>query len=154
MKTRNNVQKAARKFTAVISSFILISLTVSAQNFWNELVPDYDYHETVLALANNAEVDNTSTSDKNFSSGDYLFFIEEAKEENLELENWMLNEAIFTNGTFNLEVEIENSLELEKWMTDDATFNVAIKDTCELFKNEFDEELILEDWIINDKIWY
>jgi hypothetical protein len=38
MKTKNNVQKTILRSAAVIVSFVLISFTVSAQDFWKRLL--------------------------------------------------------------------------------------------------------------------
>ena len=93
MKTINKVQKIAQKTVAVVVSIILISFTVSAQDFWKELVLTNQFEQIALAF-----VDNTTSSKKvsiNENSTRFLEFYEEAVEEELELENWMIEEKVW-----------------------------------------------------------
>lgn len=53
MKTINKVQQVAQKTIAVVVSIILISFTVSAQNFWKELVSTNQVEQIALAFSNN-----------------------------------------------------------------------------------------------------
>lgn len=74
-----------------------------------------------------------------------------AKETNLQLENWMINEAIWNANTSVLadfaEVN-ESSLQLENWMTDNETWNsnfIVVEAT--------EQRLELEGWMTDNKTW-
>ena len=48
MKTKNNVQQAILKSLAVVTSLVIISLTVSAQDYWKSLLGNFN--EVELAV--------------------------------------------------------------------------------------------------------
>ena len=151
MKTINKVQQVAQKTFAVVVSIILISFTVSAQDFWKELVSTNQFEQIALAFSNN------TTSSKevalNENSTRFLEFYEEAVEEELELEEWMTYETYFPVNVIHFEEGIERALELENWMINDSHFNKQEVNTKAIFTIEQKKELELENWMINDKVW-
>jgi hypothetical protein len=140
MKTKNNVQKAFLRSGAVIISFVLISFTVRAQEFWKKLLTNSSFNEIAIAMVENSEMDKKPAESKTESN----FDMEEEKEENLSLENWMTNDFIFGISDFQIEEESEISLELEEWMIDNNFFSNNLK---------VEQELTLESWMISEELW-
>lgn len=125
MKTTNNVQKAILKSLAVIVSLVLISFTVNAQGFWESLLENNTFNEIALAMVETSSVIETTTeAESEMDAETFAFLLEEVVEEELELEDWMTNDANF-NATFALEVEIEEPLEVEDWMTNESFFTTT-----------------------------
>lgn len=93
MKTINKVQKVAQKTIAVVVSIILISFTVSAQDFWKELVLMNQLEQIALAFTDNTTSSKKVSINENFTR--FLEFYDEAIEEELELENWMIEEKVW-----------------------------------------------------------
>ena len=50
MKTKNNVQKTILRSGAVIISFVLITFTVSAQEFWKKLIELSSFNDIAIAM--------------------------------------------------------------------------------------------------------
>jgi len=171
MKTKNNVQKAILKSLAVITSLVLISITVNAQDLWKSLIENYNFNDIEFAMVDNKtmaipietgangfesflateteealELENWMTDESNFVS---VFSIEEEIENPLDLEDWMTNEALFNTTSIYLEVETEAALELENWMTDASNFEVSTLQVIE----ETDTELEIEDWMLKDELF-
>lgn len=147
MKTKNNIQKTAIKLSVVIVSFVLISLTVNAQDLHEDFLTNNSFKVLAFAKVENPKANKTIASDKNLSISKYSDFLEESIEENLEVETWMINENLFA-VTIDFEVEAENQLELENWMLDDTLFN-----NTSLLINEFEEKLTIENWMLDYKLW-
>lgn len=178
MKTTNNVQKTILKSVAVVVSFVLISFTVSAQDFWISLLENSTFNEIALAMVES----NSETNEVSTDANAFVALLDIETEDALELEDWMTNETNFST-TFSIEEEIESPLALEDWMTDNTYFpasslsieieteaaleveswmidenNFAVKDNFNKVRNfalinESDSELELETWITDDKIW-
>ncbi len=160
MKTTNNFQKAILKSMAVIVSFVLISLTVNAQNFWGSLLENTAISEIALAMVeSNSETDRVSTDGNNATGvNSFTYFMEEAVEEPLEIENWMINEAYFGGISMYLEIEYEEVLDIESWMLDSENFHVKnnnsdIEINSEYMKNLKDDKLQIESWMLDEKVW-
>ena len=117
MKTKNNVQKAILKSLAVVTSLVLISLTVNAQDLWKSLLENYNFNEIELAMVDN----NTVAIPVETEANGFESFLAMETEEALELENWMTDESNFAT-VFSTEEEIESPLNLEDWMTNEALF--------------------------------
>ena len=81
MKTINNIQQVAQKTIAIVVSFILISFTISAQDFWEELVSISHFEELVFAFADNTAASKAVSSNENLSSSRFLDFFEMEIEE-------------------------------------------------------------------------
>jgi hypothetical protein len=91
MKTKNNVQKAGLRTIAVIVSFVLISLTVTAQGFWKQLLTNNSFNHLATALVEHRSVSPEEEAPKENSrdtGSDADIFYEETEEE-LALEPWM-----------------------------------------------------------------
>ena len=139
MKTKNNVQKAVLRSAAVIASFILISLTVSAQDFWKKLLTNSSFNEIALAMTENSETKSNSENTTSFP-----YFLNEESDEALQLEDWMLNKNNFEYSTFQYQEEQEQGLDVEDWMLNEKCFE-------NLHENE--PELKVENWMTSDKVW-
>ena len=141
MKTKNNVQKTILKSVAVITSLVLISLNVNAQYYWKSLPENYNFNENDLALLDNT-VETTERADVNV----FASFLEQESEETLELEDWMINEALFNGNSIDAKVETEEALELETWMSDENYFESSVYQVME----ETETELKIEGWMLNE----
>jgi len=151
MKTINKVQNVAQKTFAVVVSIILISFTVSAQDFWKELVSTNQFEQIALAFTDSNAAAKKASFNEN--STRFLEFYEEAVEEKLELKEWMTSEAYFFGNVIHFEEEIERTLEIENWMIDDSHFNKPTENTKGFYTIEQEKELELESWMKEDKVW-
>lgn len=141
MKTKNNVQKAVLRSAAVIVSFVLVSYTVSAQSFWKNLIENSSFGEIAIAMVDSkTETEKTKTD----SESNTFFYFEHDVEQNLEIEDWMLNEANFSATTLQIDATVESGLELESWMLNESVFQP---------ENEGDSVLELEAWMTSEKVW-
>jgi len=141
MKTKNNVQKTILRSVAVVVSFVLISLTVSGQDFWKKLLANSSFNEIALAMVETPKV--TETSD--LTSENFNFsLLETENDPTLELENWMLDTKKFSSVVFQISQERDNALEIEEWMLNDGLFQV---------KEEGENSLELETWMTSEKVW-
>ncbi len=149
MKTKNNVQKAALKITTVIVSIVLIGLNVNAQGLFREFMSNDKYEETGFAYV------ASSNSSGEINTNSYLhseFYLLES-ENDLEIEEWMLDETYFNCMVLYSEIEIEQALEVEDWMTNEKYFNVQELEVNTEFKDEVETGLELESWMTDDIIW-
>lgn len=171
MKTKNNVQQAILKSLAVIISLVIISFTVTAQDYWKSLLKNFNFNEVELAMVveitnynqveNSAynfdklltqeteealELENWMIDESNFTT---LFSIDEESESPLNVEDWMTDETLFTANSFYIEVETEETLNLENWMTDANYFEPS---PIQIMK-EADAKLDLEDWMLDEKLF-
>ncbi len=159
MKTQNNkqtnrnnqIQKVLLRSAAVIISFVLISFTVSAQGFWKHVLTNNSFGEMAMLMVQESEAELTAdASDSNnelpVNTEIAYFFVEQATDDALELENWMTNDAYF--GAFNeaMQPESEPDLELENWMKSDKHFN-------NYSANGMDKSLEIEEWMVDDEYW-
>jgi hypothetical protein len=75
--------------------------------------------------------------------------LETTTETSLQLENWMINDAIWnTNTAMFVTEESEADLEMENWMTDESTWEVAPKLVLET-----EDNLELENWMVDENNW-
>jgi hypothetical protein len=107
------------------------------------------------------------TTMKNLAAGAFIAFLlivgnvkaegtetkatSQAIETTLQLEKWMINEAIWnTRPSVNYGIiqETETGLQLENWMT-----NASVWNSNNNFVKVDETELELENWMTNDKIW-
>jgi len=142
MKTKNNVQKAILRSGAVVVSFILISLTVSAQDFWKRLLTNSSFNEIAIAMVGTNGKTETASLPANHNA-DAFIFSNETKPE-LELESWMTSTNYFNESVVQSENTIEEPLELENWMLNENYFSTN--------KSE-EKALDLEDWMTSDNYW-
>ena len=142
MKTRNNVQKAILRSAAVIISFVLISLTVSAQDFWKKLLANSSFNEIAIAMTETSKKAEVPVDSEMKISN--TFFMNEESEEQLQIEDWMTNENNFNSSVFTITDVQESALNIENWMMDDHLFENNL---------ETEPELKVEDWMTSDKVW-
>ena len=90
MKTKNNVQKAILRSGAVIVSFILISFTVSAQDFWKRLLTNSSFNEIAIAMVETSGKTEAATLPAKHSADVFIF--QNDMEPALELESWMTSD--------------------------------------------------------------
>jgi len=136
MKTKNNTQKTVLKSLAVLAGFIMISLTVSAQDLLQSFIENDTAKEIALTITEkDSESQLKSTPAK-------------------ELTNLNSIETLF-------KIESENTMELEEWMTNENLFRVEENPTKKkiIRKSSFvseeteDSKLEFEDWMVNPKCW-
>ena len=140
MKTKNNVQKTILRSLAVVISFVLVSFTVSAQDFWKKLIANSSFNEIALAMVETSKTSADSEATMNFD----MSLLEYEVEPELTLEEWMSDESNFEVATFQLIEATESGLDLEEWMFDETVFQV--EETSE-------QALELESWMISEKVW-
>ena len=142
MKTKNNVQKTILSTSAVIVSLVLISFTVTAQDFWKMVITNSSFNEIALAMADTREkpkaqpVNTETWSEK-------LLPVEETEQE-LPVEAWMKEVSNFETTQFTNEPATENSLKVEDWMLSEEHFGTEI---------EHEMPLMTEPWMYNEKLW-
>ena len=136
----NNVQKAFLRTIAVIISFVLISYTVSAQEFWKKLLTNSSFNEIAIAMTKTPTKTASSTTTTNSSE----FYLEEATEPAMELENWMTNENTFSIFNFNFDNDVEIPLAVENWMLEPTNFGDD---------NLQEEKLELQSWMTSAEVW-
>ena len=141
MKTKNNVQKAILRSAAVVISFVLISLTVTAQDFWKKLLTNSSFNEIAIAMTETSKKSETPATSTINSS--YLFMSEES-EEALKVEDWMINENTFNSPVLHVTQEQESELKVEDWMMNEHFFEN---------NTEVEPALKVENWMTSDKVW-
>ena len=139
MKTKNNVRKTVLRTGAVIVSFVLISFTVAAQDFWKTLLTNSSFNQIALAMVETSRKPEVKTSDTKTTTANYMY--ENAKDEQLVVEDWMTNNVYFKPVIFQ---ETESKLKVENWMKNENLFAVSI---------ETESPLALENWMKNSKAW-
>jgi hypothetical protein len=143
MKTKNNVQKTILRSAAVIISFVLVSYTVSAQEFWKKLIENSSFNEIAIAMIvdsnktkttanSNKDVQSTQVDDKmkhNELKTLRLLPLEStfwlAANETEQAVEYMSKPGLpkFNNSLVEIAQSIEEPLKLEYWMTSDETWN-------------------------------
>ena len=75
----------------------------------------------------------------------------ESIETTLELENWMVNDNLWTtDGAITLENAVEESLDLESWMTNESIWET---ESLVIVEKETEQELAIEPWMTNENNW-
>lgn len=118
MKTKTNFRKAALRSAAVVVSFVLVSITVSAQEFWKKVLIHSSFNEIAIAMVETSKKESPAHSE--MESNWYSF--DKAFDPALELEGWMTSENYFLSTAVSLENEMEAPLALESWMLDENVF--------------------------------
>ena len=139
MKTKNNVQKTVLRTGAVVVSFVLISFTVAAQDFWKTLLTNSSFNQIALAMTVNSKKSDAKMSDTKSKKATY--FYENEYDANLLVEEWMKKNMYFNPVAFQ---EKENDLQVEDWMKNEKLFAVAI---------ETESPLKLENWMTDNDVW-
>ncbi|NQU85904.1 MAG: hypothetical protein HQ541_09105 [Mariniphaga sp.] len=134
MKTKNNVQKTFLRTIAVIVSFVLLSLTVTAQGYWKQLLINNSFNHIASAL-----IDNQSDSISEEAGVELADYFYNEEENSLQLESWM-SDSNFSNFWVSSTDLSESSLEIEDWM---------LNSNLTYAENTVEESLELEPWMIN-----
>ncbi len=144
----STVQKAALRTAAVIISLVLISFTVTAQDFWKQLLTNNGISDIAMVLVDHSSEavvnDVVETSEEANSEVSAFYYSEIINEPALDLENWMLDKSYFKNFNSQEIISTEMPTELENWMFNEAYF--CGDDTEE-------EHLELESWMTDDNHW-
>ena len=164
MKTTNNLQKTENnkfenpvsKIFAVVLSLVLISLTVSANGFWKQILVNNTYGKMAILMVDQEKSNNelvtfvsanpVTTLIENSNESKY-FVVETANEKKLSIESWMTNDTFFSTNTFAEESSNDKPLMIEDWMTNDQVFSAPV------FKTDIEPDLVIEDWMKNENIW-
>lgn len=140
MKT-TNFRKAAMRSAAVVVSFVLVSITVSAQEFWKKVLTHSSFNEIALALV---EIPEKEAPANENTEGAFWYAFDKAFDPALELEGWMTSESYFETITFDVENEVDVPLKVENWMLDENLFS----------SQEMQEKpLELESWMTSADFW-
>ena len=160
MKTKNNVQKITLKSFAVIATLVLVSITVSAQDFWKDFISQSSFIEIADAMKKKHETFIREMDSKNlvaeFMPGN-ISVVE--TEDALKLEPWMTDESYFNTTSIESSVESDKALQLENWMIDNKYFNTenATKksDNSSVSPENIEKEgnLELQTWMTDSRIW-
>lgn len=154
MKTINNAQKTENrnlknttaKTFAIVASLVLISLTVSANGFWKQILVNNAYGKMAALIMNQTNEPASplfAQPTSEMPSNAYLF--ETDKEAELPVENWMTTNRYFTTNALIDQVTPEKSLEIESWMIDNPYFsNPAV---------ETEPALQIETWMTSKTLW-
>ena len=139
-KTKNNIQKTVLRSLAVVVSFVLISLTVTAQDFWKAVLANSSFNEIAIAMAETSKKPTAPAPVTENNTAGYIF--ENEYDGKLALEYWMTDNNYF-ELTSVTKVEKESTLQVEDWMFDESLFSAA---------QETDDELKVENWMISDVV--
>jgi len=140
MKTKNNVQKTILRTGAVIVSFVLISLTVNAQEFWQRLLENSSFNTIAMVMVDAKDEAVLPTETKSLKA----MKLEEEFEPALQLESWMTDLVTFDVFSFAYEDEAERALDIESWMLNTKFFQPG---------TEMEEALQLESWMTDNNVW-
>lgn len=141
MKTKNNVQKTVTRSAAVIVSFVLISFTVTAQDFWKAVLTNSSFNQIALAMVETSK--KTNAPEKSTGANASVYFYESENDAALVVEDWMTENHYFKPAVF-IEAEKENDLRVEEWMLNENLFSVEA---------ETEDNLKVENWMINSEVW-
>lgn len=160
MKTRNNntgnkeskMKTAFLKGGAIIISFVLISFTVSAQDFWKQLLTESSLSNVAMIMVGNTGRINPATTSAqslhvNFTEDKpFNHKIEHESDKPLNLESWMTK--YFEESVYSVNEATDANLELEDWMINNKYFRTEPR-----INTEKDSELKLENWMVSDNFW-
>lgn len=163
MKTTNNAQETGnRKFRvyiaktfAVVASLVLVSITVSANGFWKQVLVNNSYGKMAILMVNQENGIETLPiySENNFfASSDSkaissIFMEEVSNEKALEVESWMTDSRIFGSSILEEEAYSEQPLKIEDWMIDSSKFSFSPD------SGEKEPALKVETWMIDQHFW-
>ena len=139
LNQQNNVQQTVLRSAAVIVSFILISITVSGQDFLGKLLQTSHFDEIAMVV--------TKKENKTLAchaNNEAVFSFEEATDPVLRVEEWMFSDDFFKVTQVANEVESETELKIQKWMLNEDLFRV---------NDAYESPLEIDEWMISDKTW-
>ncbi len=140
MKTKNNVQKTVLNTSAVIISLVLLSLTVTAQDFWKMVITNSSFNEIALAMADTRE--KPKSQPVNIET--WIEKLSPVEEQELAVEDWMKESSNFESGKILIQPETDSKLKVEDWMKDENHFGTG---------SEIEMPLITEPWMYNERTW-
>ncbi len=140
MKTKNNVQKTISRTLAVIVSFVLISITVTAQDFWKTVLTNSSFNQIAIAMSETSK--KPVAPERAPESKPLNFIYVNDYEEKLEVEGWMTNDNLFNPVVITV-AENESELQVEDWMLNEVLFGAA----------ETDNHMQFESWMRNNVAW-
>jgi len=141
MKTKNNIQKTATRSAAVFVSFVLISFTVTAQDFWRTVLSNSSFNQIALAMVETTK--KTNVPEKTSGANTINYFYENENDDDLVVEDWMTGNDYFKPAAF-IPDENENDLRVEEWMLNENLFSV---------QTETEAKLKVENWMISSEVW-
>lgn len=141
MKTKNNVQKTVLRTGAVIISFVLISLTVTAQEFWKAVLTKSSFNQIALAMVETSKKSSNQAAASDSSLNTEMYLTD--YESKLSVENWMKDESNFSEAEIQTTAKDEN-LVVEDWMLDESIFAAA---------DETESPLKVESWMKDSRTW-
>lgn len=142
MKTKTNFRKAALRSVAVVVSFVLVSITVSAQEFWKKVLTNSSFNEIALAMVETSNKGEVPAQTKNENAHWYSY--DKAFDPALELEGWMTSQNYFETIVFSFENEGELPLNVENWMLNESLFYT---------RDMQEKPLTLESWMTSADFW-
>ncbi|HCE58413.1 MAG TPA: hypothetical protein DER09_11420 [Prolixibacteraceae bacterium] len=142
MKTKNNVQKTVLSTSAVIISLVLISFTVTAQDFWKMVITNSSFNEIALAMTDTHE--KPKSQPVNHETWVEKLSPVEEQEQELAVEDWMKKSSNFSASELLTHPETESNLKVEDWMMDENHFGTG---------DEIEMPLITEPWMYNERTW-
>jgi len=141
MKATTNFRKAALRSLAVVVSFVLVSITVSAQEFWKKVLTHSSFNEIAIALIETPKKEAPANEN---TENAFWYAFDKAFDPALELEGWMTSENYFGTSALSLEKEMEEPLKMESWMLDENMF----------FSLKMQEKpMELESWMTSADFW-
>lgn len=141
MKTKNNVQKTVLRTAAVLVSFVLISLTVTAQEFWKTVLTNSSFNQIALAMAETPKKPGVSVSTDEKSLNNEMYLSD--YDSKLNLEDWMTDNNNFSAAEIQ-KVEKDENLKVEDWMLNQDIISVS---------TETESPLTVESWMTESKTW-
>jgi hypothetical protein len=141
MKTKNNVQKTVSRSLAVVVSFVLISFTVTAQDFWKTVLTNSSFNQIALAMVETSK--KTIVPEETTGANASDIFYSSENDAALVVEDWMTGNDYFKPVAF-IPAEKENKLQVEEWMLNENLFSVGA---------ETDDNLKVENWMISSEVW-
>lgn len=127
---------------ALMTSMLLCSFVVLAQNDWQQLLSYSSMGEMARQML--AEKDKAAELTVPAHSNLNHFTFEEEIDRALPLETWMTDAAFFND--FNFETETDAQRPIENWMSSDTYFH-------NLPAEESDRPLELENWMTDSQFW-
>jgi hypothetical protein len=141
MKTKNNVQKTVLRSAAVVASFVLISFTVAAQDFWKTVLTNSSFNQIALAMVETPKKADVPASSSNANHAINIY--ENEYDSKMAVENWMTSNNYFKPIVIQ-QVDKESNLQVEEWMFNKNLFVVA---------DETESPLALENWMTSNEVW-
>lgn len=156
MKTTNKARKTENrklkttisKTFAVVASLVLISLTVSANGFWKQILVNNAYGKMAVLMVdqNNTDIMQLTNQPSSEISAN-SFYIEPASDKDLPIESWMTSDITFRSRTISDQLSSEKSLEVESWMLDNPYFSKPVATI------DSEPALEIENWMTNPLFW-